>query len=318
VERAIARLAARQDNVVTRDQLFEAGLGRGAIARRLEARTMQWLHRGVYLLGAAPPTPIARARAAVMACGEGAVVSHRSAAELCGLLPESAEGVDVTVVGRNPGVHQGVRLHRPRQMARHDVTKVRGIPVTSVARTICDIAATEPQREVEHAYQEGLYRRIVTDRQIAAVIEREPRRKGAPVIRALLDNPGMTRSEKERALLRLLKAAQLPRPLTNVRLHGYLVDAYWPEHGLVVEFDGWPAHGHRLAFESNRKRDQVLVAHGLRVMRLTGRHLKGEPVAVAARIAMSLNQAPAPHAKPAVPEQHAEARSGQARGQAGR
>lgn len=103
VEQAIARVARRQDNVITHDQLFEAGLGRGAIARRLSARTMQQLHRGVYLLGAAPPTQMARARAAVMACGDGAVVSHHSAAEMLGLLPEIDGAIDVTVVGRNPG-----------------------------------------------------------------------------------------------------------------------------------------------------------------------------------------------------------------------
>ena len=108
------------------------------------------------------------------------------------------------------------------------------------------------------------------------------------MIRALLENSTMTRSEKERALLRLLAQAQLPKPLTNVYVHGYLVDVYWPEHGLVLEFDGWSAHGHRLAFESNRKRDQVLLAHGVRVMRVTGRHLEHEPIAVVARIAQAL------------------------------
>jgi very-short-patch-repair endonuclease len=108
------------------------------------------------------------------------------------------------------------------------------------------------------------------------------------VIRVLLRDPRMTRSEKERALLRLIDAAQLPRPLTNVRVHGYLVDAFWPKEGLVVEVDGWDAHGHRVAFESNRRRDQVLLAHGLRVLRATGRQFEREPVAVAARIAMAL------------------------------
>jgi very-short-patch-repair endonuclease len=160
--------------------------------------------------------------------------------------------------------------------------------VTSVARTICDMAATESPGEVEHAYQEALYRRIVTSRQMAAVLAREPRRRGAAVIRALLDDPGMTRSERERALRKLIAQAQLPKPLTNVRLHGYLVDAYWPEHGLILEFDGWRAHGHRRAFENDRKRDQVMVAHGLRVIRVTDRQLKREPVAVAARIAQAL------------------------------
>jgi very-short-patch-repair endonuclease len=290
VERAIARVAGRQDNVITHDQCFVAGLGRGAIARRLEAGVMQWMHRGVYLLGAAPPSRMASARAAVMACGEGAVVSHRSAAEMFGLLPETDRDVDVTVVGRNPGVHAGVRVHRPRGLARHEVTKMRGIPVTTVARTIADIAATEPANDVMHAWQEALYRRIVTPGAVAAVLKREPRRKGAPVIRALIENPSMTRSERERALLKLLDAAQLPRPLTNVRLHGYLVDAYWPEHGLVLEFDGWQAHGHRHAFETDRKRDQVMLANDVRSMRVTDRQLKHEPVALAARIAQTLRR----------------------------
>jgi very-short-patch-repair endonuclease len=89
-------------------------------------------------------------------------------------------------------------------------------------------------------------------------------------------------------LRKLIAQAQLPKPLTNVRLHGYLVDAYWPEHGLVLEFDGWQAHGHRSAFETDRKRDQVMLANGLRVIRVTDRQLKHEPVAVAARIAMAL------------------------------
>ena len=249
---------------------------------------MQRLHRGVFLLGAAPPTQMARARAAVMACGEGAVLSHRSAAELFRLLPETGGEVEVTVVGRNPGFHPGIRLHRPRALARHDVTSVRGIPVTSIARTICDLAATDPFRVVEAAFQEALYRDIVTPDGLAEVLAREPRRKGAPVIRALLEDPRMTRSERERALLRLIDQAQLPRPLTNVHLNGFLADAYWPAEGLVIEFDGWQGHGHRNAFDRDRKRDQVMLANGLRPMRVTDRHLTHEPVALVARIAQSL------------------------------
>jgi very-short-patch-repair endonuclease len=288
VEREMARIARRQDNVITLAQLLEAGLGQRGVRHRVKAGTMQRLHRGVFLLGAAPPTRMARARAAAMACGDRAVVSHRSAAEMFGLLPETDRGVDVTVVGRNPGFHSGIRLHRPRALARHHVTSARGIPVTTVARIIADLAATESVDDVEHAFQEALYRRIVTPGAVAAVVDMEPRRKGAPLIRALLDDPRMTRSERERALLKLIDAAQLPRPVTNVRLHGYRVDAYWPEHGLVLEFDGWQAHGHRHAFDGDRKRDQVMLANGLRAMRVTDRHLGHEPVALAARIAQAL------------------------------
>jgi len=166
---------------------------------------------------------------------------------------------------------------------------MRGFKITSIARTICDLAATESARDTEQAFQEALYREVVTDRDLARVLEREPHRRGAPIIRSLIDNPSLTRSERERRILRLIDAAQLPKPLTNVNVHGYKVDMYWPSHGLIVEFDGWGAHGHRLAFENNRKRDQVHIANGIRVMRVTDRQLTGEPIAVTARIAMALN-----------------------------
>lgn len=288
VERAVARIAGRQDNVISRDQLLGAGLGRGAIAHRVKVGTIQRLHSSVYLLGAAPPTPIARARAAAIACGEDAVVSHRSAAELLGLLPHSGGAVDVTVAGRNVAARSGVRRHRVARLHGQDVTTVQGIPVTSIARTICDLAATESRDEVMHAFQEALYRRAVTPRGLAGVLAREPKRKGAPVIQSLIADPRMTRSERERMLLKLIDQAQLPKPVSNVQLHGHLVDVFWPEERLIVEFDGWGAHGHRLAFDKDRKRDQKLVAAGYRVIRVTDRQLTEEPLAVLARIAQAL------------------------------
>lgn len=271
-----------------REQLLQAGLGRGAIAHRVQTGLWQRLHKNVYLLGPAPPTLMARARAAVLACGADAVVSHRSAAELFRLLPNAGGDVHVTVAGRNVAPRGGIRRHRIASFARGEVTKMAGIPMTSVARTIFDLAACERPDDVVHAFQEALFREIVTDRAVAVVLQRNPRRKGAALIRDLLRDPRMTRSEKERALLKLIDQAQLPRPLTNVRLHGHLVDAYWPAAGLVLEFDGWRAHGHRLAFDRDRKSDQVMLAHGKRVLRVTGRQFEQEPVAVAARIAMSL------------------------------
>jgi len=162
------------------------------------------------------------------------------------------------------------------------------MPISSLARTICDLASTESARDTELAFHVALYREIVTDKALKAVLDREPRRRGAPIIRTLIKDPRLTRSERERRMLRLIDAAQLPKPLTNVPLHGYKADLYWPRHDLVVEFDGWDAHGHRLAFEQNRKRDQVMLAAGIRVMRVTDRHLTDEPIAVVARIAQAL------------------------------
>jgi len=288
VERAIARIAGRQDNVIGRDQLLAAGLNRGAIAYRTHTGRMQRLHTGVYLLGPAPPSQMARARAAALACGTDAVVSHRSAACLFGLLPEIPGDVDITVAGRNPGAHPGITLHRVAELANGDATTMSRLQITTIARTICDLAATESARATEQAFQEALYRRTVTPRALEQILARDPTRRGAPVIRALLEDPRLTRSERERRMLKLIKDAQLPPPLTNVPLYGYEADLYWPAHQLVVEFDGWGAHGHRLAFEGNRKRDQVLVANGIRVMRVTDRHLTNEPIAVAARIAQAV------------------------------
>jgi very-short-patch-repair endonuclease len=288
VEREVARVAARQDNVIAREQLIAAGLGRGAIDHRVRVSWMQRLHHGVYLIGPAPPTPMARTRAAAIACGDDAVISHRSAAVLFGLLPDRGGDVDVTVVGRNAHRQAGIVIHRVSAIARQDVTSVRGLRVTSIARTICDLAATESRDDVMRAFQEALYRRVVTPRALAAVLAREPRRKGAPVIHSLIDDPRMTRSQRERLLLKLIDQAQLPKPVSNVHVHGHLVDVFWPDERLILEFDGWGAHGHRMAFEKDRKRDQVLLAAGYRVVRVTDRQLLEEPMAVIARIAQAL------------------------------
>ena len=125
-------------------------------------------------------------------------------------------------------------------------------------------------------------------RALEAVLAREPTRRGAPVIRALIRDPRLTRSERERLILKLIDDAQLPRPVTNVRTQGCLVDVLWPAQRLVLEFDGWRAHGHRLAFENDRKRDQLLVAAGYRVLRITDRQLIDESLVEIARVAQAL------------------------------
>jgi predicted transcriptional regulator of viral defense system len=151
---------------------------------------------------------VARARAAVLASGPAAVVSHRSAAELWGLMPESTGDVHVTVVGRNPGVRAGIQAHRVAKLPAAEVRKIRGIPLTSPARTICDIAGSEPSGEIEPALEEARVRRLVTDRALWAVIERAPMRNGSGLMRTLLAadlDSGFTRSEAERRLRRTLR-----------------------------------------------------------------------------------------------------------------
>jgi very-short-patch-repair endonuclease len=294
LERAIGEIAGRQENLITRDQVLALGVGRGAIEHRVATGRWQRLHRCIYLIGAAPPTLSARARGAALALGHGAVVSHRTAAVVWDLLP-SADGdeVHITVPGRNVGRREGLRIHRVRQLPEEEVTVKHGIPLTTPARTICDLAATEPLRDVESALAEARIHRLATDRQISAVIARAPTRPGASIIRSLLeaeDDSGYTRSRAERIMRDLIHDADLARPLFNEPVLGYVVDAVWPDQRLIVEVDGYAYHRHRAAFERDRLRDQRLIAAGYRVIRVTWIQLRDRPIAVITTIAQALGQ----------------------------
>ncbi len=141
-ESAIAEVAGRQENVITRGQLLALGVGRRAIARRLENGRWQRIHSGVYLVGPAAPTQMARMRAAVLACGDGAAISHRTAALFWQVMPSTVrEGdVHVTVAGRNPGQRPGICLHRATELAPSEVVTKAGLMLTSPARTIRKMA----------------------------------------------------------------------------------------------------------------------------------------------------------------------------------
>jgi very-short-patch-repair endonuclease len=291
-DQAIAEIASRQDNLIASDQLLALGVGRGAIAHRLSTGRWQRLHNGVYLIGPAPPTPRARARAALLACGEGAVLSHRTAAELYGLLTaEDAGEIHITVPARNPGQREGVKVHRVAELPAHELAIRDGLPLTSPARTIRDMAATAPVRETERILAEARFRGLVRDRELLRTIDRAPTRRGSSVLRALLQaevESGYTRSAAERLMLKLTRSAGLPKPLVNEPLLGYVVDFLWPAQRVVVEVDGYRFHGNRAKFESDRRRDQRLVAAGYRVIHVTWIQMRNEPLAVIASIAQAL------------------------------
>ena len=219
-------------------------------------------------------------------------MSHRTAAELWGLLPPEADSAThVTVCGRNPGARSSIHTHRVRQLPEEEVTIRHGIPLTTPARTICDLAATEPLRDVESALAEVRIHRLATDRQINAVIQRAPTRPGAPIVRKLLereDDSGYTRSKAERLLRDLISKANLERPLFNEPLLGYVVDALWPHQRVIVEVDGYAYHAHRAAFERDRRRDQQLIAAGYRVIRVTWIQLRDRPIETITTIAQAL------------------------------
>jgi very-short-patch-repair endonuclease len=286
---AIARIAARQYGVVTRGQLAAAGLGRGAIDHRIAEGRLHRIHRRVYLVGHPVAPRFAAEMAAVLACGDGAVLSHHSAASMWSLpSPEAAE-VDVTVAGRDPGDRPGIRVHRARRLRPVDVRRCRRMPVTAPARTLLDLAGVVPIRDLERAVEEARIRRLVRPRQLLDVLERSPGRRGARALRGLLDgDPALTRSEAETRLLALLRAAGLAPTAVNARIGRYEVDFLWRPQRLVVEVDGHAYHGTRAAFERDRLRDAELQAAGHLVMRVTWRQLVDRPEAVVARIAGAL------------------------------
>ena len=293
-ERAIAELAGRQDNLVTREQLLTIGLGRGAIAHRLAAGRWRHVHPGVYLIAPAPLQLRARARAALLACGDGATVSHTTAAGLWEMLP-GTDDVHVTVPGRHTGPREGVRVHRTAALDPDEIALRHGLRLTSPARTICDLAGMVSTHETEAALTEARVQRLVTDHQLHAVIKRAPTLKGSAVVRALLraeTETGYTRSRAERAVVELTRAAGLPPPLLNQRLLGYLADFLWPQYQLVLEVDGYRYHGHRAAFERDRRRDQLMVSSGYRVLRITWRQLRDEQLFVVARLAQAMAAGP--------------------------
>jgi very-short-patch-repair endonuclease len=288
-DRAIAGIAARQHGVVTRAQLLAAGLGRGGIAHRLAERRLHRLHRGVFLVGHVVAPPLAREMAAVLACRAGAVVSHFAAASMWSLPFAPADVIDVTVAGRNPGTRPGLRIHVVARLGPRDMRVHERVPVTAPARTLLDLAALVPLRDLERALNEARIRRLVRSRQLLDVLERSPGRRGAGALRGLLDNkPALTRSEAEARLLALLRAAGLPPDGVNVRVERYEVDFLWRAAGVIVEVDGYAYHSTRAAFERDRIRDAELQAAGYQVMRVTWRQLIETSEAVVALIAQVL------------------------------
>jgi very-short-patch-repair endonuclease len=289
----IASIATRQYGVVSRAQLLAAGISDGAITTRIRRFGLHPLHRGVYAVGHTALVPLAREMAAVLACGEGAVVSHRTAASsLWHLLDAIDDLIDITIPRSNRR-RPGLRVHRSRVLVPEDMQVVRGIPVTSVARTLVDLAEIAPDRELERAMDEATTRRLVTTASITAAVQRLHGRRGTGRLKALLDRdvePAFTRSEAEERLLALIRQAGLPPPEANARIGRHTVDLCWHNRHLIVEVDGYRFHSTRTAFERDRVRDAELTAAGFRVVRVTWRQLETEPLAIVARVAQALGR----------------------------
>ena len=286
--------------MVSRRQLLDLGMGRRAIAGRLERRQLHEVFRGVYVVGVRRISRRGRWMAAVLACGDGAVLSHRSAGRLWRLLPPASERVDVTCPGAEVE-RRGIVGHRSR--LRDDEWLVHdGIPVTSPFRTIFDLAAVVETRELERAFHEAEAREMTDPVSLPMLLERYPGRRGSKNLWALLEARGpigITRSEFEEAFVALVDRFGLRRPRMNaslaIRGRFFEIDALWQRERVAVELDSREIHGTYKKFESDRLRDRILIAEGWRTMRVTWRQLQDEPCEIAEDLKKALGQGHHPH-----------------------
>jgi hypothetical protein len=292
----IAAVAGYQRGRVSRAQMIAAGVSDDTVDRLIARGQLHREHRSVYAVGHSAPTPLAAETAAVLACGENAVLSHRTAAVIHRLIPHGDNEIHVTIRGRHGPRPTGVHVHRTRTLNRAEVAVVEQLPVTSPLRTIFDLAGTADLATTERAVEEAITQHMVTESALRAQATDARGRRAATRITAILDaydEPGITKSKAERRFRRLLRAGELPPPRTNFPFHGHSLDCYWPDLGVVVEVQGYKFHSSRKKFEHDTRKAAKLAAAGLSVSYVTWLQMENEPFAVVARTAQALAMAAA-------------------------
>jgi hypothetical protein len=280
VDRLIAAVAAKQHGYITRAQLLAIGLGVGAIKYRVEMGRLIPVHAGVYAVGYVQRTPVARAHAAVLACGEKAALSHGSAASLWGFDKHWDAPFEVTA----PSIRkrEGVKVHRSRTLARRDVTRQLGIRVTSPARTVLDTAPRLTGKRLSRFVNDALRTPYLHVPDLADVLNRNPTHPGTNRVLPLVREP--TNSPLEDDFLEFAKRYGLPTPVTNTYLLGYEIDVLYPRERVIVEVDGAEFHMDRDSFEGDRKRDAVMLAADYITVRITDERMKHDAEEEASRL----------------------------------
>ncbi len=289
-EAAIRALAGRAGGNISRAQLLGVGLSAGAIDARLRTGALVFRYRGVYAPPPARQDPQALIAAAVLAGGPDAVAGHASAAWLWGLLPryEPPPEIALTKGDRRP---RHILTHRCPSLQPRDITHQRAIPTTTQARTALDLAPRLTNKQRSRLVNDARLDGYLRPASLQDVLERNPRHRGAKLLKPFAEttqNP--TRSTLEDEFLPFLAAYGLPIPQINVRLHGREVDAFFPEHNLIVELDGWETHRDRDAFEDDRDRDADNLAHGHSTIRITRDRVTHRPDHEAARLLRILDR----------------------------
>ncbi|MGH2937767.1 MAG: type IV toxin-antitoxin system AbiEi family antitoxin domain-containing protein [Solirubrobacterales bacterium] len=287
--RQLGPITGRQEGLVTTEQLRAAGLKDETISRWVRDGRLHPVFRAVYALGHRTLGPRARMRAATLAC-PGAVISHRSAAALLGLRKVAPVVIDVIPPIEHGRKIDGIKAHRVAFPGPSEVRTAYGIPCTTVARILVDLAGTHGIDKLREAVETAAFRKKLDIAAVEAVLANGPRRRGAPALRTVLDEwrpveetakYSTIRSLFEAKLLPLIAAAGLPIPKMNARVRTaervLEVDLLWPEQRFVVEADSRRHHAIEVAFERDHKRTRELIAEGYEVLRVTWREAENEP-----------------------------------------
>jgi hypothetical protein len=277
----MARLATAAKGVVTRRELLDAGVTRDEIQWRREIGSLIEEHPGVYRVGHRAPNVESSYMAAVKAGGEGALLDGLAAAHLLALVKGKAPPPEVVTPTerRIPGL----TTTRSRATCRDHAAKWRGIPVTSVPRTLIDIApCLGPDRLARACHEAGVLHKT-TPRQVERILR--PNVPGAAKLRAILrGDTKVLLSKLERRFLERLEAASLPLPETNRQAGGRRVDCRWPDHKLTVELDSYTYHSSRDAWENDRRREREAFARGDEFRRYTWGDVFEEPAQMTAEL----------------------------------
>jgi very-short-patch-repair endonuclease len=288
----MAEIAARQHGVVSLDQLRNLGMDERSAHWRAKVGGLHRIHHGVYAVGHTLLTREGRFMAAVLACGPNAVLSHRSASVLWGVLEDDGGLVDVTAPNRRGRIPRGISAHRDGSLTSADRSELSGIPCTSLVRTLLDFAGVSPVWELRKAISEAEVLRILDHAALRKLIRRCRGRRGVARLRMVLDEihpeTKRTRSEMERRFLLMCERARLPSPEVNVLLDvgvdRLMPDFLWRDARLIVEADGRRYHDTDSAFQRDRRREQRFQLAGWRVARCTWEQIVREPQALAATI----------------------------------
>jgi predicted transcriptional regulator of viral defense system len=299
--RALAELAMRQHGVVSASQMLELGYARATLGVWAGDGRLHRLHRGVFAVGHASLTWEGHCMAVVLAHSP-AVASHKTAAWTWGLLRWRPERFDLTAPTRRHSRGSAV-IHFAR-LEDEDRAVVEGIPVTSVARTLLDLAPSESTDRLHRMMERAEERQVFDRRQFDRLLARAGGHRGRVKLRVALDTlkpeVAILRSGLEKRFLALALAVGLPRPSTNVFVAGYELDAYWEAEGFAVELDVYETHGSRLSFEEDRERADDLLLAGVEMIRVTGVRLDREPRETIARVAAHLERRRAGRARRSV------------------